>query len=347
MVRLERTWQTIRVGHKISMKAIIYRAYGSPDVLEFVDIEKPIPKDDQVQIEIYAACVNPADWHLLRADPFLVRLDNGLLRPKNQKLGADIAGRVTAIGKNVTKFQIGNDVFGDLSASGLGGFAEYVCVPEQFLVLKPQHITFEAAAATPLAAITALQALRDTGQIKAGQNVLINGASGGVGTFAVQIAKSFGATVTGVCSTRNTDLVRSIGANHVVDYHQEDFTQGKQRYDLIFDAVGNRSATDYQRALKPNGVASIAGFSNLSHLFQVLLVGGWISKTSSQKISLMGSAKPNQQDLLVLQGLLETGKIIPVIDRTYQLNEVTKAIEYLETGRARGKVVIQIKQNQI
>ena len=325
------------------MKAIVYTEYGSPNVLRLIEVEKPIPKDDQVLIEIYAASANPLDWHMMRAEPFLVRLDNGFLKPKNPKLGADVAGRVVAIGKNITKFQIGDQVFGELSASGLGGFAEYACIKENLVVLKPSNLSFEAAAATPVAAITALQGLRDTGQIKTGQDVLINGASGGVGTFAVQIAKFYGAKVTGVCSTRNMEMVRSIGADHVIDYNKEDFTRGEQRYDLIFDAVGNRSVADYKRALKPNGICSVAGFSTLSHLFQVILLGGWVSKTSSQKIGLMGVAKPNQKDLLVLKELLENNKIVPVIDKTYSLSQVADAIAYLEQGHARGKVIITVK----
>lgn len=325
------------------MKAIVYTEYGSANVLRLIEVEKPTPKDDQVLIEIYAASANPLDWHMMRAEPFLVRLDNGFLKPKNPKLGADVAGRVVAIGQNITKFQIGDEVFGELSASGLGGFAEFACINENLVVLKPSNLSFEAAAAVPVAAITALQGLRDTGQIKTGQDVLINGASGGVGTFAVQIAKSYGAKVTGVCSTRNMEMVRSIGADHVIDYSQEDFTRGEQRYDLIFDAVGNRSVSDYKQALKPKGICSVAGFSTLSHLFQVMLLGGWVSRTKAQKIGLMGTAKPNQKDLLVLKELLETNKIVPVIDRTYPLSQVADAIAYLEQGHARGKVIITVK----
>jgi len=318
------------------MKAIVYTKYGSPDVLQLKDVEKPTPKDNQVLVKIHAASTNPADWHLMRAEPFLARLANGLFKPKNTRLGADVAGRVEAVGSNGTQFQVGDDVFGELPLNGLGSFAEYVCVPEELLALKPAKLTFEQAAAVPLAAFTALQGLRDKGQIKPGQKVLINGASGGVGTFAVQIAKALGAAeVTGVCSTRNLELVRSIGADHVIDYTKADFTQNGQQYDLIFDAVGNRSVADFKRALSPNGICAVAGFTTLARLFQVLLLGG-------KKIGLMATAKANKKDLLVIKELLEAGKVVPVIDRQYPLAETAEAIRYLETGRARGKVVIAV-----
>ncbi|MBW8004122.1 MAG: NAD(P)-dependent alcohol dehydrogenase, partial [Planctomycetes bacterium] len=289
---------------------------------------------------------NPADWHLLRATPFFARLMVGLLKPKYKILGSDIAGRVEAVGRNVKQFQPGDEVFGDKFACGWGGFAEYVRVAEDRLVLKPANLTFEAAAAVPLAAFTALQGLRDKGQIQSGQKVLINGASGGVGTFAVQIAKSFGAEVTGVCSTRNLDMVRSIGADHVIDYTQEDFTKNRQTYDLIYCAVGNRSAADYKRALNPNGICVVAGFTTMSHmLFQVLFLGAWVSMTGSKKIGAMGTVKPNKEDLVFIKELLETGKVGPVIDRRYPLSETAEAIRYLEEGRAQGKVVITVEHN--
>jgi NADPH:quinone reductase-like Zn-dependent oxidoreductase len=279
----------------------------------------------------------------MRAEPFLARLANGLLKPKNTRLGADVAGSVEAVGSSVTQFEAGNEVFGELPLNALGSFAEYVCAPEDLLALKPANLTFEQAAAVPLAAFTALQGLRDFGQLQPGQKVLINGASGGVGTFAVQIAKAFGAAeVTGVCSTRNLDLVRSIGADQVIDYTQEDFTRTGQRYDLIFDAVGNRSVADYQRALRPNGICSVAGFTTLSRLFQVMLLGAWVSKTGNKKIGLMETAKANKKDLLFIKELLETGKVVPVIDRRYSFAETADAIRYLEAGHARGKVVITI-----
>jgi NADPH:quinone reductase-like Zn-dependent oxidoreductase len=318
------------------MKAIVYHKYGPPDVLQLKDVEKPTPRDNEVLVKVHAAAANPADWHLMRAEPFLARLENGLLKPKNTKLGADVAGRVEAVGRNVTQFQVGDEVFGGMTLNELGGFAEYVCAPEELLALKPARLTFEQAAAVPLAAFTALQGLRDKGQIQPGQKVLINGASGGVGTFAVQIAKSFGTEVTGVCSTRNLDMVRSIGADHVIDYTQEDFTRKGQQYDLIFDAVGNRSVSDYKRALSPNGICAVAGFTNLSRLFQVMLLGG-------KKIGLMETAKPDKKDLAFIKELLEAGKVIPVIDRLYPLSEVPEAIRYLEAGHARGKVVITVQ----
>ena len=321
------------------MKAIVYTKYGSPDVLQFKDVEKPTPKAHEVLVKIHASSANPADWHLMRAEPFLARLANGLLKPKNTRLGADVAGRVEAIGSNGTQFQPGDEVFGEMTLDVLGGFAEYVAAPEALLALKPANLTFEQAAAVPLAAFTALQGLRDKGQIKPGQKVLINGASGGVGTFAVQIAKALGAAeVTGVCSTRNFDLVRSIGADQVIDYTQTDFTKTGQRYDLIFDTVGNRSVADLKRALTPNGICSVAGFTTLARLFQVMLLGG-------KQVGLMETAKTNKTDLLILKELLEAGKVVPVIDRRYPLAQTADAIRYLETGRARGKVVITIAED--
>jgi len=320
------------------VKAIVYTTYGSPDVLQLKDVEKPTPKDNQVLVKVHAASANPADWHLMRAEPFLARLANGLLKPKNTRLGADVAGRVEAVGRNVTRFQAGDDVFGELPLNELGSFAEYVCVSEELLALKPAKLTFEQAAAVPLAAFTALQGLRNKGQIQPGQTVLINGASGGVGTFAVQIAKSFGTEVTGVCSTRNLDMVRSIGADHVIDYTQADFTKSGQRYDLIFDAVGNRSVSDLKRALNPNGICAVAGFTSLSRLFQIMLLGG-------KRVGMMETAEANQKDLVFIKELLEAGKVVPVIDRRYPLRETAEAIRYLEAGHARGKVIITVGQN--
>ncbi len=326
------------------MKAIVYHKYGPPDVLELQEIEKPTVKEGEVLVKVHAASVNPLDWHILRATPFFARAATGLLKPKRKILGADLAGRVEAVGRNVNQFQPGDEVFGDtFGRLGLGAFAEYVCVPENGLVLRPTSTTFEEAAAVPVAALTALQGLRDKGQIQSGQKVLINGASGGVGTFAVQIAKSFGAEVTGVCSTRNLDMVRSIGADHVIDYTQEDFTKDGQTYDLIYCAVGNRSAADYKRALNSNGICVVAGFTTMSHmLFQVLLLGAWISMTGSKKIGAMGTVIPNKEDLVFIKELLEAGKVVPVIDRRYPLSETAEAIRYLEKGHARGKVVITV-----
>lgn len=321
------------------MKAILFPQYGSPDVLQLQQVPQPSPKEDEVLVKVVAAAANPLDWHRLRADPFIVRLGDGFLRPKNPKLGADIAGQVAAVGSRVTEFQIGDEVFGEI---GSGGFAEYVCVKEKSLVHKPANLSFVQAAAVPVAGFTALQGLRDKGRIQKGQTVLVNGASGGVGTFAVQIAKAWGTEVTAVCSGRNLDLVRSIGADHAIDYTQTDFTRTGQQYDLIYDAIGNRSVRELRRALKPNGIASVAGFTTLSHMFLLAVQGTWVSKTSAKEIGMMGTATPNKRDLLVLKELLETGKVVPVIDKCYPLAETAEAIRYLETGRARGKVIINI-----
>jgi NADPH:quinone reductase-like Zn-dependent oxidoreductase len=328
------------------VKAIVYTNYGSPDVLQLKDVEKPTPKDNEVLVKIHAASANPADWHTMRATPFLARLVNGFFKPKNSRLGADVAGRVEAVGRAVTQFQVGDDVFGCMSLNEMSSFAEYVCANENAaLALKPANMTFEQAAAVPLAAFTALQGLRDKGQIQSGQKVLVNGASGGVGTFAVQIAKSFGAEVTGVCSTRNLDMVRSIGADHVIDYTREDFTNNGQRYDLIYCAVGNRSTTDYMRALNPQGVCVIAGFTNLRLLFEHMILGPFRSKAGGKQVGQMDTAKANPKDLAFLKELLETGKVKPVIDRCYPLAEVPEALRYLEEGHAQGKVVITVAHN--
>ena len=315
------------------MKAILFTEYGSPDVLQFKDVEKPVPGDNEVLIKVYAASANPLDWHSMRGAPFLARVEFGLQKPRDPRLGADVAGRVEAVGKNVTQFQIGDEVFGDIFK---GSFAEYACTNEKLLAAKPANTSYEAAAAVPVAALTALQGLRDKGQIRSGQKVLINGASGGVGTFAVQIAKSYGTEVTGVCSTRNLDLVRLIGAEHVIDYTKEDFTSNGQRYDLIFDTIGNLSVSGCQRALSPNGICAIAGFTTMFHLFQVMLFGG-------KKVGMMETAKADKKDLLFIKELIEAGKVASVIDRTYKLSETAEAIRYLETSRARGKVVITVE----
>ncbi|HEX8231363.1 MAG TPA: NAD(P)-dependent alcohol dehydrogenase [Chloroflexia bacterium] len=322
------------------MKAIVYTKYGSPDVLTLREVSKPTPKDGEVLIRIHAASVNAADLHLLRGTPFLFRLQCGLLKPKKQILGADIAGRVEAVGKDVTRFQPGDEVFGDISGCGFGGFAEYVAVSENTLVRKPASMTFEQAAAVPMAAVTALQALRNKAQIKPGQSILVNGASGGVGTFAVQIAKSFEAEVTAVCSTSKVDLVRSLGADHVIDYTQEDFTMNGQRYDLILAANGYHSLSDYKRALTPTGTYVMSGGST-AQMFQVMLLGPLHSKSGSQKMTT-GGAGPNVEDLVFMKELLEASKVTAVIDRCYPLSEVAEAIRYLEKGHARGKVVISM-----
>jgi NADPH:quinone reductase-like Zn-dependent oxidoreductase len=324
-------------------QTMVYTKYGSPDILELKEVEKPTPKDDEVLIRVHAASVNAAELHLVRGKPFLVRLMGlGLLKPKHTIPGAAIAGRVEAVGRNVTQFEIGDEVFGDLSACGWGGFAEYVCAREDALALKPANLTFEQAAAVPLAAVTALQALRDKGQIQPGQKVLINGASGGVGMFAVQIAKSFGAEVTAVCSTRNLDLVRSLGADHVIDYTKEDFTQNGQRYDLILAANGYHPISAYKRALSPKGIYVMSGGS-LTQVFQAMLIGPLVSMTGGKKMGNV-MAKPKQKDLVVVKELLEAGKVVPVIDKRYPLGEVPDALRYLEEGHAQGKIVITVHQ---
>lgn len=324
------------------MKAIVYTEYGSPDVLQIKDIEKPIPRDHEVMVKVHASSANPLDWHLMRGEPFLARLENGLQKPKNTRLGADFAGIVEVTGKDVREFQQGDAVFGEVFKTGLGAFAEYVTVPEDALVLKPENISFENVAGVPVAALTALQGLRNKGQIQSGQKVLINGASGGVGTFAVQIAKSLGSEVTGVCSTRNMEMVYSIGADHVIDYTKEDFTRNGQQYDLIFDAVGNRSISDIERTLNSKGICAIAGFTSLSLLFQHMIKGAWLSRFSDKTIGMMDTVSTNKNDLLFLSELIKAGKIISVIDRCYPLEKTAEAIRYLETGRARGKVIIVV-----
>jgi NADPH:quinone reductase-like Zn-dependent oxidoreductase len=324
------------------MKAVVYHEYGSPDVLRFEDIEKPAPKEHEVLVKLHAASANPLDWHLMRGAPFLARLEAGLFKPKETKLGADIAGQVEAVGNRVTQFQPGDEVFGNTFGHGLGAFAEYICIHEEnILALKPANLSFNEAAAVPTAALTALQGLRK-GQIQSGQKVLINGASGGVGTFAIQIAKSFETEVTGVCSARNLNMVRSIGADHVIDYTHEDFTQNGGHYDLIYCAVGNRSISDYMRALKPQGVCVIAGFTTLPLLVEHMILGPRKSKVGGKQVGRMETMEPNKKDLVLVKELIEAGKILPVIDKAYPLNEVPEAIRYLETGRARGKIVINV-----
>src|SRR6266498_3726427 len=326
------------------MKAIVNTTYGSPDVLQFKDVEKPSPTDDEVLIKVHAASVNAADLHFLRADPFLIRFMSGLLKPKTTILGADIAGRVEAVGKNVTQFKPGDEVFGDISGCGWGGFAEYVCVSETALALKPTNLSFEEAAAVPMAAVTALQGFHYAGQVQPGQKVLINGASGGVGSFAVQLAKAFGAEVTAVCSTRNLAQARSIGADHVIDYTKEDFTQNGQRYDLILAANGYHPLSDYKGALSPKGIYVMTGGSG-AQMFQAMLQGPIISMTGRKTMANM-LVKPNKNDLVFMKELLEAGKVVPVIDRRYPLSEIPEALRYLEEGHARGKVVIAIGTEQ-
>jgi NADPH:quinone reductase-like Zn-dependent oxidoreductase len=327
------------------MKAIIFRRYGSPDVIELAEIDTPVAEDDQVLVRVHAASVNPVDWHLMRGLPYPARMSEGLAKPKNNGLGADVAGRVEAVGRNVTQVQPGDEVFG----MSIRTCAEYVRVSEQGIVPKPANLTFEQAAAVPVAGLTALQGLRNKGQIQPGQKVLINGAAGGVGTFAVQIAKAFGAEVTGVCSTRNVDMVRSIGADHVIDYTQEDFTLGGQHYDLLFDLVGNRSLPDCRRVLKPKGILVLCGGGdisvNLRHRWlgpiAHMIKGLVLSRFVRQKLVAF-LAKRSKDDLTLLKELIEAGKVTPIIDRSYPLSEVPEAIRYLEAGHARGKVVITV-----
>jgi NADPH:quinone reductase-like Zn-dependent oxidoreductase len=320
------------------MKAILFTKYGSPDVLQFAEVEKPTPQDKQVLVKVYAASANPLDWHRMRGAPFLARLGEGLLKPQKPKLGADVAGKVEAVGSSVTEFQSGDEVFGVCS----GSFAEYALAGAGKLALKPAKLSFEAAAAVPVAAFTALQGLYEKGQIRAGQKVLINGAAGGVGTFAVQIAKSFGAEVTGVCSTPKLDMVRSIGADHVIDYTREDFSRNGQHYDLIYDAVGNRSLFAYIRALSSQGKCVLAGFTSLPRLLEHMVLGPRMSMAEGKQIIGQGMASTSQENLLVIKELLEVGKIVPVIDRCYPLSRTAEAISYLEKGHAAGKVVIKV-----
>jgi NADPH:quinone reductase-like Zn-dependent oxidoreductase len=322
------------------MRAVVYEQYGSPDVLKLKEVPKPAPKAGEVLVKIHAAALNAADWHMLRADPFLARFDAGLWAPKRQILGGDIAGRVEAIGEGVTQFRPGDEVFGEIAACGWGGFAEYVCAQEACLAPKPANLTFEQAAAVPMAALTALQALRDKGQVQPGQKVLIHGAGGGVGTFAVQLAKVFGAEVTAVCGTRNVQRAHALGADHVIDYTKEDFAQQGAQYDLILAVNGSRSLADYRRSLRPGGVYVMVGGST-AQMFQALLLGPLYSLTGNRKMgSLMAHA--SQTDLLYLKELLEAGKIAPVIDRCYPLDKVPDAMRYLEEGHAQGKIVITV-----
>jgi NADPH:quinone reductase-like Zn-dependent oxidoreductase len=326
------------------MKAIVYTQYGPLDVLKLEEIQKPTPGDDEVLVNVHASSVNYNNPAQVRGKPFLGRLWVGLLKPKYTIPGGDIAGRVEAVGRNVMQYKPGDEVFGDLSSCGFGAYAEYVCVPENLLALKPANLTFEEAAAVPqAAAYVALQAIRDKGEIQSGQKVLIYGASGGIGTFAVQIAKAFGAEVTGVCSTRNLDMVRLIGADHVIDYTKEDFTKNGQRYDLILATAGYRSILDYKRALNPKGMYVATGGS-LAQIFQAMLLGPWISMTGTKKMGNL-LARPNQKDLAFMTELIEAGKVKPVIDRCYKLSEVPKALRYYSEGHSRGKVVITVDQN--
>ncbi|MGH2619454.1 MAG: NAD(P)-dependent alcohol dehydrogenase [Anaerolineales bacterium] len=323
------------------MKAIVCTKYGPPDVLQLTEVEKPTPKENQVLVKVHAASVNAGDWRGMRADPFLIRLSaGGLRRPKDPRFGSDVAGRVEGVGENVKQFRPGDEVFG----CAAGAFAEYALAKEAYLALKPTNRSFDVAAAVPVAGLTALQGLRDSGGIRPGQEVLIQGASGGVGTFAVQLAKSFGAEVTAVCSTRNLDMARSIGADHVIDYTKEDFTRNRQRYDLIFAANGYHWISAYKRALKPQGTYVCAG-GTMPQFFQAILLGSLVSRNGGKKLGAMGIAKVDQMDLVYLGELLEAGRIVPLIDRRFPLGEVPEAIRYVEETHAQGKVVITLEGN--
>jgi NADPH:quinone reductase-like Zn-dependent oxidoreductase len=324
------------------MKAIVCTQYGPPDLLQFKEIAKPAPASNEVLVKICAASANPLDWRIMRADPFFIRLAFGLRKPKIEVLGSDFAGRVEAIGKDVTQFQPGDEVFGAKGFAG-GGFAEYVCAGEEELAPKPANVSFESAAAVPVAAITALLGLRDKGGIKSGQRVLVDGASGGVGTFAIQIAKAFGAEVTAVCSTTKIDTARSIGADHVIDYTRENFTRNGQQYDLILAANARHSTFAYRRALSPDGICVKAGGEpTLQGAFEDLLVAPILSMAGHKKTCSF-FAKLSKEDLMVLKELLESGKIVSVIDRSYPLSETAEALRYLQAGHARGKVVLTVE----
>ncbi len=318
------------------MKAIVYTKYGSPDVLQLKEVEKPTPRDNEVLVKVHAASVNSWDWDLLRGTPFVNRLAFGILKPKII-LGCDIAGRVEAVGNNVKQFQPGDEVFGDLSRCGWGGFAEYVCARENALAPKPACLTFEQAAAVPQAGLLALQALRDKGQIQPGQRVLMNGAGGGVGSFAIPMAKSFGAEVTGVDSTNKMDFVCSLGADHVIDYTQEDFTNNGQSYNLIIDVAGYRSIFDYKRALSAGGRYVMVGGSD-TLFWQLMFLGPWISMTSGKKMGLLLHKANKGIDFMI--ELFEAGKVVPVIDRLYPLSKVAEALRYFGEGSIQGKIII-------
>ncbi len=325
------------------MKAIVYHKYGSPDVLRLEERVRPTPRADEILVKVQAASVNAFDWHVLKADPFLVRLSGfGLFKPKYQILGADIAGRVESVGAKVTKFKPGDEVFGDTSIRGIGGFAEYACTSEKLLALKPAGITFEEAAAVPMAALTALQGLRDKARIKPGQKVLINGASGGVGTFAVQLAKVFGAETTAVCSTGKLVMARSLGADHVIDYTKTDFTESGQRYDIIYAVNGFQPLWRYRRALTDNGIYVMSGGDG-AQMFQAIALAPLLSISGGKRMRTFVE-HPNGDDLNFMAELLETGKVKPVIDKRYSLAEVPQAIGYLIEGHARGKVIINVNR---
>jgi len=324
------------------MDAIVYRQYGPPEVLALEQVPRPAVGEDDVMVRVRASSVNPYEWHFMRGEPYLARLEMGL-KPKNGRLGVDVAGTVEAVGSKVTEFQRGDEVFGTCE----GAFAEYAVGSESSLVAKPANVSFEQAGVVGIAGLTAVQGLRDFGRVRAGQTVLINGAAGGVGTFAVQIAKVWGAEVTGVCSSRNVDMVGTIGADHVIDYTREDFTHGAKHYDLMLDLIGNHSLSRCRRVLAPNGTFVMLGGQSgrwirpIDRVFETLLLSPFVSQDL-----VLGRAVWTREDLLVLQGLLATGQVSTVIDRTYPLSQVPEAIRYLEEGHARGKVVITVRDSE-
>lgn len=328
-------------GNAARMKAVVYRCYGSPEVLKVEELEKPTPNETQVLVKVHAASINPLEWHYMEGKPYFMRSMSGIGVPDDPRLGVDFAGTVEAVGQKVTRFKVGDEVFGGRD----GALGQYVVVREEgSIVLKPTNMTFEQAAAVPVAAITALQGLRDSGKVHAGQKVLINGASGGVGTFAVQIAKSMGAEVTGVCSTRNVELVKSLGADHVIDYTREDFTQGSQKYDVILDTVGSHSLSDYRRVMIPDGIFVIVGGPSTDPWLGPMIAplkAKIVAPFVSQKFQFF-LADINPQDLALLGNMMQAGKLTPVIDRTYSLADIQAAMRYLLAGHARGKVVIEV-----
>jgi NADPH:quinone reductase-like Zn-dependent oxidoreductase len=322
------------------MKAVVYRCYGTPDVLEVQQIERPTPADDEALVKVHAVSVNPFDWHYMTGTPYIMRLDGGIGAPKVPRLGVDFAGTVEAVGRNVKRFKPGDAVFG----ARYGAFAEYVDVSEKRIAAKPANITFEQAATVPIAALTALQGLRDKGHLEPGQKVLINGASGGVGTFAVQIAKALGAEVTGVCSTRNVELVRSLGADHVIDYRKQDFTRGDTRYDVIFDNVGNHPLLAYRRVMQPNGIYVMVGgpktnkwIGPLGNAARAVMLRPFVSQQYVVHLS-----NNDEKDMAFLVDLMQSGKVTPVIDRRYAFDEIQDAMRYLGAGHARAKVVVTL-----
>jgi len=324
------------------VQAMTYRAYGTPDVLQLTTITRSVPEAGEVLVQVHAASLNQADLYLLRGEPWVARLSSGLRRPKRPTLGADVAGRVVAVGGGVTEFQPGDAVYGDLAACGFGGFAEYVCARAEALAPKPASLSFPQAAAVPMAAVTALQGLRAAGPVEAGERVLIHGASGGVGTFAVQLAKSMGAHVTAVCSARHVEQARALGAEHVIDYTREDFTRDSRRYGLILVVNGRRSLAEYRRALSPRGRLVVAG-GDVGTIMQATLLGPAVSIARGVRVRGL-VARPSRQDLMLVGHLLDSGAVVPVIDRCYPLGELPEAMRYLASGHARGKVVITMEQ---